>query len=137
MGPPGVGAPGVPPPPLAVAVARVALLCADLLFGSKVEGALAFDHDLERFATVDKAIASERIFDVLVVDLTDPVLDGVGAMAKMRERQALDGVATLGFYSHVDQDTRTRAEAAGFDRVVPRSRMAREAAALVAALADA
>ncbi|MEA2347253.1 MAG: hypothetical protein QOG62_1040 [Thermoleophilaceae bacterium] len=116
-------------------MARVALLCADLLFGSKVEGALAFDNELKRFATVDAAIASQDVFDVLVVDLTDPVLDGVGAMELMRERQAMDGVATLGFYSHVDQDTRTRAQAAGFDRVVPRSRMAREAAALVAALA--
>ncbi len=38
---------------------------------------------------------------------------------------------TLGFYSHVDQDTRTRAEEAGFDLVVPRSRMAREMGALV------
>ena len=37
----------------------------------------------------------------------------------------------LGFYSHVEQDVRQRAEAAGFERVVPRSRMAREAAALV------
>jgi hypothetical protein len=31
----------------------------------------------------------------------------------------------------VDADTRRRAEAAGFDLVVPRSRMAREGAALV------
>jgi len=41
----------------------------------------------------------------------------------------------LGFYSHVDAEVRERAERAGFDLVVPRSRMAREGAALVAALA--
>ena len=41
------------------------------------------------------------------------------------------GLPRLGFYSHVEQDVRQRAEAAGFERVVPRSRMAREAAALV------
>ena len=41
----------------------------------------------------------------------------------------------LGFYSHVDQETRRRAEDAGFDLVVPRSRMNREAAALVEKLA--
>jgi CheY-like chemotaxis protein len=118
-------------------VARVALLCADLLFGSKVEGALAGANELTRFSKVDAALASDQIFDVLVVDLTDPELDGVAAVNRMRERQALDGVATLGFYSHVDQETRSRAEDAGFDRVVPRSRMAREAAALVEALAGA
>ena len=38
---------------------------------------------------------------------------------------------TLGVYSHVDVETRRRAEDAGFDLIVPRSRMAREGAALV------
>ena len=42
----------------------------------------------------------------------------------------------LGFYSHVEQDVRRRAEEAGFDRVVPRSRMAREPAVLVEALVE-
>ena len=37
VGPAGVGAPGVPPPPRPVGVARVALLCPDLLFGSKLQ----------------------------------------------------------------------------------------------------
>jgi hypothetical protein len=41
---------------------------------------------------------------------------------------------TLGFYAHVDVSARERAEEAGFDLVVPRSRMAREGAALVASL---
>jgi hypothetical protein len=40
-------------------------------------------------------------------------------------------VPTLAFYSHVEQDVRQAAEEAGIDRVVPRSRMAREGAALV------
>ena len=46
----------------------------------------------------------------------------------------LEGTRTIGVYSHVDVDTRRRAEAAGFDLVVPRSRMAREGPALVARL---
>jgi hypothetical protein len=41
------------------------------------------------------------------------------------------GVPSLGFYSHVEQDVRQAAEAAGYDLVVPRSRMNREGAALV------
>ena len=48
-------------------------------------------------------------------------------------RPATRRLPTLGFYSHVEQDVRRAAEAAGFTRVVPRSRMAREAAALVEA----
>ena len=43
---------------------------------------------------------------------------------------------TLAFYSHVDAAVRERAEEAGFDLVVPRSRMAREGAELVARLLE-
>jgi hypothetical protein len=46
---------------------------------------------------------------------------------------ALD-VPSLGFYSHVDVDTRKLALEAGVDVVVPRSRMARELPDLVAGL---
>ena len=116
MGPAGVGATGVPPAPRAV-VARVELHCRDLLFGSKVEGAL-------RAAGPDVSRAMEGA-DVVVVDLTDP------DVAWPEEA----GVPRLGFYAHVDQETRRRAEQAGFDLVVPRSRMNREAAALVEKLA--
>ena len=40
-------------------------------------------------------------------------------------------VPAVAYYLHTDQDTRRRAEEAGYDLVVPRSRMNREAAALV------
>jgi hypothetical protein len=43
----------------------------------------------------------------------------------------------IGFYAHVDQDVRRRAEQAGFDLVVPRSRMNREMAGLVEGLLPA
>jgi hypothetical protein len=97
-------------------MARVALLCPDLLFGSKLQGALtAAGHDV---------VPPGDHADLLVVDLTsDPD-------ARIAEA-AGPGVPRLGFYSHVEQDVRRRAEEAGFERVVPRSRMAREAAALV------
>jgi hypothetical protein len=97
-------------------MARVALLCPDLLFGSKLQGAL-------RAAGHEPVGAGEEA-DLLVVDLTDD------ADARI-EQAAGAGVPRLAFYSHVEQDVRRRAEAAGIERVVPRSRMAREAAALV------
>jgi hypothetical protein len=46
------------------------------------------------------------------------------------------GVPVLGYYSHVDVDTRQSAEAAGVDLVVPRSRMARELPQLVGRLLE-
>jgi hypothetical protein len=109
-------------------VARVALLCPDLLFGSKVEGGLrAAGHEVTPFG----GAAALQGVDVLVVDLTTDAEQRAALVESMRADGALDGVQTLGFYSHVDQDTRGRADAAGFDLVVPRSRMAREMVALV------
>ncbi len=113
-------------------MARVALLCPDLLFGSKVEGGLrAAGHEVERHDDADAARAAAPGAEILVVDLTDDRFDGPALVQALRMESELGGVPVLGFYSHVDVDTRQRAEEAGFDRVVPRSRMAREMAALV------
>jgi hypothetical protein len=43
----------------------------------------------------------------------------------------VDGARRLGFYPHVQPELKKRAEAAGFDMVVPRSRIARELPDLV------
>jgi hypothetical protein len=98
----------------------VALICPDLLFGSKLRGALG--------AAGHEVVGPDDPADVLVVDLTADVEERLAAAAG-RE------LPRLAFYSHVEVDVRRRAEAAGLERVVPRSRMAREAAALVEALA--
>ncbi len=71
---------------------------------------------------------------MLVVDLTNPDLDGAALVAELTDEGLLQAVSTLGFYAHVDPAVRERALAAGFDQVVPRSRMAREGAELVAGL---
>lgn len=97
-------------------MARVALLCPDLLFGSKLQGALrAAGHDV-----VDAGEPAELLVVDLTVDAEERIASTTGT-----------GMPRLGFYSHVEQDVRRAADAAGFERVVPRSRMAREAAALV------
>ena len=122
-------------------MARVVALTADLLFGSRVQGDLtAAGNEVEliadevrlraRLTEADKPAA-----DVLVVDLTDAELDGARIVETLAGEGALYSVRTLGFYSHVDVQARERAEQAGFDLVVPRSRMAREGAALLTRLA--
>jgi CheY-like chemotaxis protein len=113
-------------------VARVALLCPDLLFGSKIEGALSIaGHTVSRFDSEERVRVGASFHDLLVVDLNEPSFDAPALVASMRERGELDAVPTLGFYGHLDQAIRKRAEEAGFNRVVPRSRMARETAELV------
>ena len=116
-------------------MARIALLSPDLLFGSKVEGALKVaGHSVSRFADEESVRTAAAFHDLLIVDLTAEGIDGPALVESMREKGELGAVPTLGFYSHVDQETRKRAEAAGLSRVVPRSRMAREGATLVEGL---
>ncbi|MDQ6810466.1 MAG: hypothetical protein M3Z95_01025 [Actinomycetota bacterium] len=122
-------------------MARVLALVPDLLFGSRVQGALSSaGHEVELIADASRLHA--RLCDaplqagtVLIVDLTGEDLDGSGLRESLLLEGKLAGVATLAFYSHVDTPVRERAERAGFDLVVPRSRMSREGPALVARLA--
>jgi hypothetical protein len=67
----------------------------------------------------------------LVVDLTNEDLDGPGIVESLVADGERARPRTLGFYAHVDTPVRERAQRAGFDLVVPRSRMAREGAELV------
>jgi CheY-like chemotaxis protein len=118
-------------------VARVVALVPDLLFGSRVQADLtAAGHEVTLHAQPDAARAAAPAADVLVVDLVNEEVDGVGLVRSMRDGGELASTRTVGFFSHVDEQVRDRAQAAGFDLVVPRSRMAREGAALVTRLAS-
>ena len=102
-------------------MARVVAVVPDLLFGSKVQGMLAAaGHEVELVGSADEA--RSRAADVVIVDLTAGEPDATGIVGR---------VPTLAFYSHVEVDVRARAEEAGYDLIVPRSRMAREGADLV------
>jgi hypothetical protein len=107
-------------------VARVVAFVPDLLFGSKVQGMLAAaGHEVDLVSTADAARERVSGASVVVIDLTagEPDVDGI-----------VGAVPSLAFYSHVDTEVRARAEQAGYDLVVPRSRMAREGADLVGRL---
>jgi DNA-binding NarL/FixJ family response regulator len=109
-------------------MARVVAVFDDLLLGSNVLGMLkAAGHD----ATLAGGDAQPDGAEVMVVDLGASSFDGIALVEDLKAAGELQATRTLGVYSHVDADTRRRAEAAGFDLVVPRSRMAREGAALV------
>ena len=113
-------------------MARIVALVPDLMFGSRVQAMLAgAGHEVTLTTAEDEARTEVEFADALVVDLTTDAVDGVMLVDSMRAGGELRGIRTLAFYSHVEADTRARAEAAGFDLVVPRSRMAREGGALV------
>jgi CheY-like chemotaxis protein len=118
-------------------MARVVCLVPDLMFGSRVLSMLEdAGHEVTLTAQEDEAWAETEFSDLLVVDLATDELDGIILVDSMAAGGELRGKRTLGFYSHVDADTRRRAEQAGFDLVVPRSRMVREGPQLVAGLLE-
>jgi hypothetical protein len=116
-------------------MARVVAFIPDLLFGSQVQGALqAAGHEVELVADESGVRGALAGADVLVVDLTAEPARRAALVEALTVEGRLEGVRTLSFYSHVEADTRALAEAAGFDVVVPRSRMAREGGELVSLL---
>jgi DNA-binding NarL/FixJ family response regulator len=121
-------------------MACVLTLTGDLLFGSRVQAALtSAGHRVELIGSEQRlrqrlGDPAGAAADVLVVDLTDGEMGGARILESLLREGALGATRTLGFYSHVDGAARERAERAGFDRVVPRSRMAREGAELVSSL---
>jgi hypothetical protein len=114
-------------------VARAVAFVPDLLFGSHVLNALqAGGHETVLVGTPGRLEAALAGADVLIVDLTaDPA-----ARIELAQPALGDGPPhTLAFFSHVERDVRDVAQQAGFELVVPRSRMARAAAELVDQLA--
>jgi len=105
-------------------VARILAVAPDLFFASKIDATLkAAGHEVTIVPGAEAPVTGEP--DVVVVDL-DHTPDFAAVVRP--------GTPALGFYSHTDVDKRRAAEAAGFDLVVPRSRMAREMPELVNSL---
>ena len=113
-------------------MARVAALIPDLLFGSKVQSALqTAGHEVDLITGELEAWDEVGGIDLLVIDLTSPDVNGVELFETLAAGGELHEVRSLGFFAHVEPEVRERALQAGFDLVVPRSRMAREGAQLV------
>ncbi|HEU5252733.1 MAG TPA: hypothetical protein VFU16_05350 [Solirubrobacterales bacterium] len=106
-------------------MARVLSISNDLMLGSRVSETLtAAGHEVVAAAALEET--SWDGIDLIVADLD---VENPEALVGL-------GMPVLGYYSHVDVDTRKTAEAAGLDLVVPRSRMARELPSLVEGLLD-
>jgi hypothetical protein len=116
-------------------MARVVAFVPDLLFGSNVVGGLrAAGHDPVLVGDPGQIAAALTPGTVLVVDLTAEAPERIAAVGPL-----LTGSTpppSLAFFSHVEADVREAAQAAGFDLVVPRSRMARAMGELVTGLAE-
>lgn len=116
-------------------MARVTALIPDLLFGSKVVAMLEqAGHEVDLVDNGSAVWDEIAGTDLLIADLTTDELDPVVLIESLQVGGEMVKTKTLGFYSHVEADVKKHAMEAGFDLVVPRSRMAREGAAVVAGL---
>jgi len=107
-------------------VARVLSIATDLMLGSRVEATLsAAGHEVTTSASIEES--TWEGVELIVADLD----------AENPEALVGLGMPVLGYYSHVDAETRQAAEAAGVTLAVPRSRMARELPELVERLLGA
>ena len=101
-------------------MARIVAVAPDLLLGSKVEAMLgAAGHNVTLSPALPEAPIDEA--DLVVADLDTENPEALAGL----------GIPILGYYSHVNVETKEAADAAGIDLVVPRSRMARELPQLV------
>ena len=108
-------------------MARVIAFLPDLLFGSKVHATLtAAGHEVQMVGEIDPELDA----DALIVDLC---ADAAQRIERARPVVAR-GIPALGFYLHTETEVRRLADQAGFELVVPRSRMARDSATLVTRL---
>jgi hypothetical protein len=108
---------------------RVVAFIPDLLFGSSVVSALSAAGHEPVLASNEEALRNALPdAQALVVDLTYEVPKRIELV---RSAPWPAGLTTLAFYSHVEADVRDQGRAAGFDLVIPRSRMAREGVAVL------
>ena len=104
-------------------MAKVLAIVSDLMLASRVEeGLRAAGHEV----SVAPALPDPLEADAIVCDLDTADLDVLAAAP----------VPVLGFYSHIDVETKRTAETAGITQAIPRSRMARELPALVSKLLE-
>jgi hypothetical protein len=102
-------------------VARILAVTPDLMFGSRIDATLgAAGHTVELTSKMPESAGLDGV-DLVVVDLDHMPADRMVGL----------GIPVLGFYAHLNTETRKGAEKAGVDLVVPRSRMAREMPELV------
>ena len=99
---------------------RVLVVVNDLLMGSKIREAVkAAGHEVVPCASADKAqdaLAGGAV-DLILADLSPRGADPIPALGALK---ASAQVLVIGYYSHVDDATRQRAQAAGV-QALPRS----------------
>lgn len=108
--------------------AKILAAVDDIFFAAKIRGtadglgiAIAFPRDARAF---EEAVIAD-VPALVIVDLQSPKHDPFALIGRLKSDERLRHIPVVGFLSHVEAELRGRAEAAGFDHVMPRSLFAR------------
>jgi CheY-like chemotaxis protein len=96
----------------------------DLFFASKIRGTAEELGLTATFArNLDALIeAAHRVQPTLIIcDLHSQKVDPMAMAQQLKADEQLRSIPLLGFFSHVQTELQRRAEAGGFDRLLPRS----------------
>lgn len=96
----------------------------DLFFASKIRGTAEELSVTASFVrSIDAVLEAARRDQpsLIICDLHSERVDPVGLAKQLKADEQLRSIPLLGFFSHVQIELQHQAEAAGFDRVIPRS----------------
>jgi len=96
----------------------------DLFFASKIRGtaeALGVTVSFPRHADGVREVIQRDSPALIICDLHSEKLDLLRLAKTLKENEVTRNIPLLGFCSHVQTDLQQAAQAAGFDRVMPKS----------------
>jgi CheY-like chemotaxis protein len=97
----------------------------DMIFISKIRAVAESQGVTVRFLrNIDAVFSAAREAPpppLIIIDLHSQKIDPLELATGLKADPELSTIPLLGFYSHVETELRQQAEAAGFDRVMPRS----------------
>jgi len=104
--------------------ANIIAVVDDLFFASKIRGTAEELSVTASFVrSIDAVLEAARRDQpsLIICDLHSQRVDPVGLAKQLKADEQLRSIPLLGFFSHVQIELQHQAEAAGFDRVMPRS----------------
>jgi CheY-like chemotaxis protein len=107
----------------------------DMIFISKIRAAAETLNVAIRFVRNSEALFAavrESAPALIIVDLHSQKVNPLAMAKTLKTDAALQNIPLLGFYSHVETELRQQAEAAGFDRLMPRSAFSANLAQILA-----
>lgn len=108
---------------------RVVAIVDDMFFASKIrQAAKTARVNLEIFKNPDGIIENltKAVPALIVVDLNSKKFNTLELIQKLKTREDLKDISTLGYLPHVEDDLKKQATDSGYDLVIPRSRFSRE-----------